>query len=115
MEDFQFYVEYVAKFVECIGVAIILFGVLYSLGKFLIGFRKPESMTYSQLRHLLGKFILVGLEVLIAADIMATVVTKPTLRSVVILGLIVLIRTFLSISIEAELKGKLPWMRDKSE
>ena len=54
--------------------------------------------TYVEVRQIVGKSILLGLEVLIAADIMATVVTEPTLRSILVLGFIVLIRTFLSLS-----------------
>ena len=54
-----------------------------------------------------------GLEVLIAADIMATVVTEPTLRRVLVLGIIVLIRTFLSLSLQVELEGRFPWQKEK--
>ncbi|NQU34576.1 MAG: DUF1622 domain-containing protein, partial [Bacteroidetes bacterium] len=56
--------------------------------------------------------ILLGLEILIAADIMATVVAEPTLKSVYILGLIVLIRTFLSLSLQVEVDGRFPWQKD---
>jgi uncharacterized membrane protein len=59
----------------------------------------------------LGKSILLGLEILIAADIMATVVDDPTLKSVFILGLIVLIRTFLSLSLQVEVEGRFPWQK----
>lgn len=62
----------------------------------------------------MGKSILLGLEVLIAADIMATVVTEPTLRSVLVLGFIVLIRTFLSLSLQVELEGKFPWQKENT-
>ena len=56
-----------------------------------------------------GKGILLGLEILVAGDIIATVVTEPTMERVLILAVIVLIRTFLSLSIEVEIEGKFPW------
>jgi uncharacterized membrane protein len=59
-----------------------------------------------------GRAILLGLEFLIAGDIIRTVVVAPTLQNVVVLGLIVLIRTFLSLSLQLEIEGKLPWQRD---
>lgn len=57
----------------------------------------------------MGKSILLGLEVLIAADIIRTVAVSPTIESVAVLGLIVLVRTFLSFSLEVELYGRWPW------
>lgn len=62
-------------------------------------------------RRTLGRSILTGLEFLVAADIIRTVAIEPTMRSVLVLGLIVLIRTFLSMSLEVEIDGKLPWRR----
>jgi uncharacterized membrane protein len=76
---------------------------------FLYFYGKKETNLFRILRQTLGKSILLGLEILIAADIIATVSTEPTLRSVTILGLIVLIRTFLSMSLQVELEGKFPW------
>ncbi|MGZ3894734.1 MAG: DUF1622 domain-containing protein [Bacteroidia bacterium] len=64
---------------------------------------------YTSLRQELGKGILLGLEILVAGDIIATVVTEPTMNRVLTLAVIVLIRTFLSLSIEVEIKGKFPW------
>ncbi|MBI0425363.1 DUF1622 domain-containing protein [Psychrobacter sp. NG27] len=69
--------------------------------------------TYVEIRQTIGKSILLGLEVLIAADIVATVVTEPSLRSVLVLGIIVLIRTFLSLSLQVELEGRFPWQSKK--
>ena len=87
----------------------IFIGALYSLIVFLFSVSKKKANSYIQLRQTLGKSILLGLEILIAADIMATVVTDPTMRSVTVLGLIVLIRTFLSLSLQVELEGRFPW------
>jgi len=67
---------------------------------------------YSLYRQDVGRAILLGLEFLIAGDIIRTVVVAPTMQNVVVLGMIVLIRTFLSLSLQLEIEGKLPWRRD---
>ncbi len=64
---------------------------------------------YRRTRSLLGRSILLGLEVLVAADLIRTVAVDPSLENVGVLGLIVLIRTFLSFSLDVEIDGKLPW------
>jgi uncharacterized membrane protein len=115
MENIKIYIDFIANIVEAVGVLTIFFGVLFSIGKYLLSLRKPEPETFVGLRHAIGKSILLGLEILIAADIMATVVTEPTLNSVFVLGLIVFIRTILSLSLQVELDGKFPWQRTKIE
>ncbi|HKK39483.1 MAG TPA: DUF1622 domain-containing protein [Cryomorphaceae bacterium] len=115
MENIEHYIDYTAKIIEAIGVLTISVGAIYSLIKFLIRLKSKNPVSYSQLRQDVGKSILLGLEILIAADIMATVVTKPTLLSVSILGLIVLIRTFLSLSLQVELEGKFPWQNSPTK
>ena len=67
---------------------------------------------YRVYRQDLGRAILLGLEFLIAGDIIRTVAVAPTLQNVLVLGLIVLIRTFLSFSLQLEIEGKLPWSRE---
>ncbi len=111
MENIKFYVDYVSNIVEGIGVLTIFFGALYSLIVFLISVIKKKLNSYIILRQSLGKSILLGLEILIAADIMATVVAEPTMKSVTILGFIVLIRTFLSLSLQVEVEGRFPWQK----
>ncbi len=115
MEDIKFYVDYVSDIVEGIGVLTIFFGALYSLIVFFISVSKRKTNSYMVLRQTLGKSILLGLEILIAADIMATVVAEPTLKSVSILGLIVLIRTFLSLSLQVEVEGRFPWQKESKK
>ena len=114
MDNFKFYVDYISNIVEGIGVATIFFGAVYSLIIFFISVIKKKKNTYLELRQSLGKSILLGLEILIAADIMATIVTEPTMRSVTILGIIVLIRTFLSLSLQVEMDGRFPWQKKTS-
>ena len=108
IENLKKNIDYISKIVEVIGVLTILFGIVFSLIKYLVYVRKPEAFSYIQLRQALGKSILLGLEILIAADIMATIVTEPTLKSVTILGLIVFIRTILSFSSWEYLDIKMP-------
>jgi len=114
MEIIKFYINIIADTVEAIGVATIFLGILYSFFIFFFTGKQSEKRNYTHLRQLLGKSILLGLEILIAADIMATVVTDPTIMSVSVLAIIVLIRTIMSLSLEVELQGKFPWQnKDK--
>ncbi|WP_149275077.1 DUF1622 domain-containing protein [Pareuzebyella sediminis] len=111
MENVKIYIDYVATIIEAIGVLTIFLGSIYSIGKFILLIKSKEPISYVELRQAVGKSILLGLEILIAADIIATVVTEPSLKSVSILGLIVIIRTFLSLSLQVELEGKFPWQK----
>lgn len=109
MGELELYIDYTAKIIESVGVIIISLGSLFFLGRFLLFSILKQQTSYTDLRHDLGKVILLGLEILVAGDIIATVSTEPTMSSVLVLGVIVLIRTFLSFSIQVELEGKLPW------
>lgn len=103
----------VAKAIELIGIAIIALGAVIYLGQFAIhsfGANKVSD-AMATLRSNFGRSILLGLEFLIAADIINTVAVTPTLQSVIVLGAIVLIRTFLSFSLELEIEGRWPWQR----
>ncbi len=115
MDEIKLYIEYVAKGMEAIGVIIIALGALIAITRFLISQLKFKNHLYTRLRRELGKAILLGLEVLVAADIIATVVTEPTLKKVFTLGVIVLIRIFLSMSLQVEIEGKFPWQSKKIE
>ena len=75
----------------------------------------PRQVAYTGLRHNLGRTILLGLEILIVADIILTVTIDQTLESAATLGLIVLVRTFLSFSLDIEMDGVVPWRRRASE
>jgi uncharacterized membrane protein len=100
--------------VDVAGVVTIVIGLLIATARYLfthagLGTTEEVISPYRQYRQDLGRAILLGLEMLVAADIVRTVAISPTLESVVILGGIVLIRTFLSLSLEAELGGRFPW------
>jgi len=111
MDVVKFYIGYVARIIEAIGVATIVIGVLIALLRFMFTLQNIKPRNYKFLRRELGKGILLGLEILVAGDIIATVVTEPTMERVLTLGVIVLIRTFLSLSIEVEIEGKFPWQK----
>lgn len=106
MTDFRDYMELVGTAVDAAGVAIIVIGALFATGRFVLT-RPPWA--YRRYRQALGRAILLGLEFLVAGDIIRTVVVAPTLSNVVVLGLIVLIRTFLSMALQLELEGRWPW------
>ncbi|MBC5992074.1 DUF1622 domain-containing protein [Pontibacter cellulosilyticus] len=114
MESLRLYIEYIAQVIEAMGVVIIALGAFFALIRFFFPIFQSQTKSYKQLRQDLGKAILLGLEILVAADIIATVVTEPTLQKVLTLGLIVLIRTFLSLSLQVELEGKFPWQTYKA-
>jgi len=78
-------------------------------------FRGPGVRAYEGARQGLGRAILLGLEILIIADIVQTITIDPTLESTIVLGVIVLVRTFLSFSLEIELEGVVPWRRSAAQ
>ena len=96
---------------DVIGVLIVAIGALLALGHAMIDRSKPFKKRYPVLREEMGRAILLGLEMLIAGDIIRTVVVDPTLMNVAVLGLIVVVRTFLSMTLQLEIEGRLPWQR----
>jgi uncharacterized membrane protein len=105
-------IEWVTRAVEVTGIAIIVAGAFGSLGAFALGFvrrRGASEALVDAFRSNLGRSILLGLEFLVAADIVSTVAIEPTLDSLAVLAGIVLIRTFLSFSLEVEIEGRWPW------
>lgn len=104
-------VETIGRGIDIIGVIVIAGGcglaMLVAVARLLL----RRSLVYRRFRQEVGRAILLGLELLVAADIIRTVATSPTLVSIAILSGIVLVRTFLSFSLEVELTGKWPWQR----
>lgn len=95
---------------ELTGIAVILLGAAGATAWFVARlFRGPLEVAYREYRRYLGRSILLGLEFLVAGDIIATVSLEPTMAAVGVLGAIVLIRTFLSFSLEVEIEGRWPW------
>jgi len=105
--------DHVAQAFEALGALVLVVGVLWSLWIAVVTWRRTGQPTkgYAALRRAFGRALLLGLEVLVAADLIRTVAVSPTLDNVLVLGLIVLIRTFLSFSLEIEIEGVPPWRR----
>jgi uncharacterized membrane protein len=105
--------DHVAQGFEALGALILIIGVLSSFVLAGLAWRPPGSsrQAFTVLRQAFGGTLLLALEILVAADLIRTVAVSPTLDNVLVLGLIVLIRTFLSFSLEVEIDGALPWRR----
>ncbi len=103
----------VAQAFEALGVGILVVGVLWAAWGAISAWRRSGQAgdAYLTLRRTFGSTLLLGLEVLVAADLIRTVAVSPTLDNVLALGIIVLIRTFLSFSLQIEIDGRVPWRR----
>jgi len=105
-------IEDVVRVVEAVGCAVMVLGALWAFVQFGVAVASRRAGdAYGLLRRNLGRVILLGLEILIIADIVRTVIVDPSLESVMVLGLIVLIRIVLSFSLEVEIDGTWPWSR----
>ena len=117
--EFRQIIETVGQLVDFAGVAVMVIGAMVSLPMAIRG-HQPRQLPagaeklsfYRSYRQLLGRSILLGLELLVAADIIRTVAVTPTFVSVGVLAIIVLIRTFLSFSLELEITGRWPWQKE---
>src|SRR3954467_12115104 len=109
--DFQDVIEKVGKVIDSVGVAIIVLGAVTAGVIAVRALAARQVDVYADFRKFLGRSILLGLELLVAADIIRTVAVTPTVRSVSVLAGIVLIRTFLSFSLELEITGRWPWQK----
>lgn len=111
-ENFDALMETVVHGFEVAGVLVLVVGALAAFASASLSARRTGlTVAYESVRRGVGRAILLGLELLIIADIVLTITVDPTLRSALALGLIVLVRTFLSFSLEVELEGSLPWRR----
>ncbi|WP_235425417.1 DUF1622 domain-containing protein [Croceibacterium mercuriale] len=111
----------VAQWFELAGIAAIILGAVLATVQFGLSLLRGQVQRGAEgrdgvlpaFRRTLGRSVLTGLELLVAADIIRTVAVEPTLNSVLVLGLIVIIRTFLSFSLEVEIDGRWPWQQRK--
>jgi uncharacterized membrane protein len=112
MEYYRHIMDLVGTAIDGIGVFVIIGGAIVATARLALHRKQKTGNYYSLYRQDVGRAILLGLEFLIAGDIIRTVVVAPTMQNVLVLGLIVLIRTFLSLSLQLEIEGKLPWRRE---
>jgi len=112
-ETLRIAIDWVTRLLEAAGLAAILIGAVAATVRYLLALRRRTEARdpLACYRSDLGRAILLGLEFLVAADIVHTVAIEPTLDSLAVLAVIVLIRTFLSFSLEVELEGRWPWRR----
>lgn len=112
--DHRAFFDILAHVIEAAGIGVLVVGGAIAAVLFSREWRRLNfGDAYHRLRANLGRAILLGLEVLIIADIIRTVAVEPTLQNLGVLGLLVLIRTFLSFALEIEIGGRLPWRRDQ--
>ncbi len=113
--DFEEWMEHAVQAFEIVGVAILAIGSVVALAGAARTFVGGEpTAAYERARHGVGRSILLGLEILIIADIVQTITIDPTLESAATLAVVVLVRTFLSFSLEVELDGVLPWRKKRA-
>lgn len=111
-EAVKYFAEYCAGGLEFLGIGIIIIYILISSLEYVVKKIQNKSRdAYTSYRHQLARGILLGLEILVAADIIHTVALDLSYSSVGVLAIVVLIRTFLSYSLEVEISGKWPWQK----
>ena len=109
--DFKNAVDVISKIIDGAGVVVVVVGLLLATGAFALAQRDrgQRPLAYRVYRQQVGKAILLGLEFLVAADIIRTVAVEPTFRGVGVLAIVVAVRTFLSFALDVELDGRWPW------
>jgi uncharacterized membrane protein len=106
--DFKDAVDLVSKVIDGVGVVVVVIGLLLATVAFL---RSPSYRIY---RQQVGRAILLGLEFLVAGDIIRTIAVEPTFTSIGVLAIVVLVRTFLSFTLDVELEGRWPWQQQRA-
>jgi uncharacterized membrane protein len=114
--DFKSAVDAVSKVIDGAGVVVVVIGLLVATWGFLVALRaiSTRAGAYREYRQAVGKAILLGLEFLVAADIIRTVAVEPTFTSVGVLAVVVAVRTFLSFTLDVELEGHWPWQQRRA-
>jgi uncharacterized membrane protein len=112
VEIIRTFIEWAALGIEILGALVIVAGVMrvaITRGTVRYLFRLDEPGAYDSYKHQMGRSLLLGLEFLVAGDVVRTVALEPTLNNVAVLGLLVLVRTFLGWSLAVEIEGRWPW------
>jgi uncharacterized membrane protein len=111
------WVEHAATGVELLAVVIIVAVILTATALYLFQVlaQRADAITYKNYRQQVARALLLGLEILVAADVIRTVALKPTLQNVLVLGLLVMIRTFLGWSLVVEIEERWPWQSSRME
>lgn len=111
MTTFLNWIEFASLGIEMLAIGIIVVAIITGTARYILQSlaRPPQRDAYNNYKVRLGKALLLGLEILVAADIVRTVALEPSLESVAVLGILVVIRTFLSWSLVVEIEGRWPW------
>lgn len=115
MSTFREVMEWVGLAFDATGVLVIAGGVLIAAGRFAADASATKAIGVRRFRQDFGGAIVLGLEFLVAGDIIRTVVVAPTLENVAVLAIIVLIRTVLSMALQVEIEGRWPWQRHEAD
>ena len=115
--EFKDVVDLISKLIDATGVIVVVVGLLLATGTFAFAQRNPgqRQLAYRSYRQQVGKAILLGLEFLVAADIIRTVAVSPSFRGVGVLAVVVAVRTFLSFTLDVELEGRWPWQSHRPQ
>jgi uncharacterized membrane protein len=112
--EFEEVMQYAARFFEVLGVAIIVIGGFHALARAIV--ERPGTTAYlDHARRNFGRPLILGLEVLVAADVVQTITVDPGYESAAVLGILVLVRIMLSLSLDVEINGMWPWKRAEWE
>jgi len=113
--NYQELIEIISRAIELLGIIIIIYGAVSSSVIYVLAWIRADdiSNSFKAYRQNLGRSILLGLEFLLAGDIIRSVAVQPSFTSVGILAIIVIIRSFLAVELEMEIEGKWPWQQTK--
>jgi uncharacterized membrane protein len=103
------WIEFAADAIESLAVFLIVIAMAFGTAKYVVELQRRVEDAYEHYKHQLGRALLLGLELLVAADVIRTVTLELTMQNILMLAVLVLVRTFLSWSLEVELKGRWPW------
>jgi len=115
MESVKLFFEWSATAIELSTIILIIIASIFGTLRFLLHLNRTVPDAYTQYKVHLGKMLILALEFMVAADIIRTVALEQTLHNVLMLGLLVMIRTFLSWSLTLEIEGRWPWQANKGE
>lgn len=115
MESIKLFIEWAATGIELVTILLIIIASVFGTIRFLLHLNRTVPDAYKQYKVHLGKMLILALEFMVASDIIRTVALDQTLNNVLILGLLVAIRTFLSWSLTLEIEGRWPWQMGAAE
>lgn len=115
--NLHIWIDYATIAMELFAVGVIVAGIVFGAARFVVVLvrRGDTQAGYDRFKAFMGRTLLLGLEILVAADVVRTVALEPTMENVLVLGILVLIRTFLSWSLVVEIEGRWPWQKSREE